>query len=306
MTLLPLSDEEAQAHGLLHPTQELEMMAKMSESERMEFKVRNFAARIQFYMKRRGKCLACGLSKDVCICDELDKLMQHDTIEEQISEHRVPDATVKAPVNIRFIIWMHFKERYRASNTGKLLLKLFPGSKALTYGSSDDYNEFCRILEENKASRDTNRPVLTLLLFPSLDALDASSLAAEGQGQCHQIYKELTYYEQLDIVLLDGTWSQANRIYNKVVSSSAFGADKLLPVKISPTELSRFTCRRQSQKDRISTIEAAAMLLKELQVADGKMLPFPGGRVEKLHDALALLCNAFDKQSGRRRDTNEI
>eukprot|EP00397_Hematodinium_sp_SG-2012_P070280 GEMP01127419.1.p1 GENE.GEMP01127419.1~~GEMP01127419.1.p1 ORF type:complete len:134 (+),score=12.19 GEMP01127419.1:128-529(+) len=45
--------------------------------------------------------------------------------------------------------------------------------------------------------------------------------------------------------------------------------DAVLPhIKLAPTRLSQFSCRRQSRVDRISTAEAAVLLLEELHVAE--------------------------------------
>merc|ERR1712129_603753 len=84
------------------------------------------------------------------------------------------------------------------------------------------------------------------------------------------VHKPLSYYKGIDIVILDGTWKHARKLRRNVRPES-FGKsdhkfDHLIPVKISPTELSRFTCRRQSQVGHISTIEAAAVLINDLQL----------------------------------------
>merc|ERR1712046_73682 len=56
-------------------------------------------------------------------------------------------------------------------------------------------------------------------------------------------------------VVVDGTWRQAKRMHRDL--------EALPHVKLSPCSLSEFHWRRQSQEGRISTVEAAALLLEE-------------------------------------------
>merc|ERR1711971_1216494 len=57
-------------------------------------------------------------------------------------------------------------------------------------------------------------------------------------------------------VLVDGTWRQARRMHRSL--------DTLPHVKLQPRQLSDFHWRRQTREDRISTVEAAALLLEAL------------------------------------------
>lgn len=70
-----------------------------------------------------------------------------------------------------------------------------------------------------------------------------------------------------DVIIVDATWRQAKRLISDVPE----GIDgKPLPhVRLEPKTLSQFACRRQSQIDRISTVEAAVLLLQELEVHEG-------------------------------------
>ncbi len=102
--------------------------------------------------------------------------------------------------------------------------------------------------------------------------------------------------KQLDIILLDGTWSQARKMVKRVFRDRDLHT-KMIPVKISPQGLSQFCLRRQTQEDRISTVEAAGCLLEVLNVFEG-----PESKAEKeicsarftreyLNEALHVLCD---------------
>ncbi|CAD7942224.1 unnamed protein product [Amoebophrya sp. A25] len=337
-------------------------------------------------------------------------------------------------VRPRFLVWMHYKEQFRASNTGKILLQLFPGSQAFINGDPEETRRFKALLEEERSRK-------AILLFPTEDACDAEDLAwsdiffgddcsdveddhwgetssdteastedTKIRGNGERAEKDHQKIEFLNIVLLDGTWNQARKMLKTLfpraktkAKNVAANADKakmniartlthadassaddetnqpghaeekveqvveqavvegieqeqedeqqasgaidstwsaspslgdlLLPVKISPKELSRFGLRRQTQTDRICTLEAAIMLLQsvggeqeeaehEEKSGDGaapavkhdlhhdRNQSDPSGTgthtvtetpVEQicsvLYDALALLCDAMERQS---------
>ncbi len=61
------------------------------------------------------------------------------------------------------------------------------------------------------------------------------------------------------VILVDGTWAQARRMQRKIPAS-------VPRVKLQPDTLSQYLCRRQSRCDRVSTVEAAALLLREMSL----------------------------------------
>jgi len=264
-------------------------------------------------IEESSRCLQCSFTREHCICAGLETLRTAES-----------SCTTFTPFRrVRFLPWMHYKERYRASNTGKLLCKLFAGSRIFVDGLEEDHVDFERWMEENSKSDTT----LTVLLYPSVDAVDGTKLAKEGvpmldvvgtkggglrthsatpetadsssdseegggtdNSSSNAPRRALSSFENLDVVLLDGTWSQARKMRKRVEESGVVA--NMIPVKISPKELSRFSCRRQTQDDHISTLEAAAVLLQELGgSADA------GRSVERMYAALQLLCSAMDRQS---------
>eukprot|EP00397_Hematodinium_sp_SG-2012_P060421 GEMP01078663.1.p1 GENE.GEMP01078663.1~~GEMP01078663.1.p1 ORF type:complete len:196 (+),score=29.70 GEMP01078663.1:487-1074(+) len=148
---------------------------------------------------------------------------------------------------------MHYQERYRASNTGKFLLHFFPGSEIFTHGDPADAARLRDRIRESQRSTNTKVAVL----YPTASSQSPASLVDD------EVSISTTNW---DIILVDGTWRQANRIVRHIPLDAN---DAVLPhIKLAPTRLSQFSCRRQSRVDRISTAEAAVLLLEELHVAE--------------------------------------
>lgn len=281
-------DEARHAAGVLTPHERYDLSQNLPPLERQKMVVESYLSCQKFFNSQSGKCEFCSFTADNCICAKLAEMANHFQPSESPS--------------VRFLCWMHYKERYRASNTGKLLLKLYPGSMILVDGVDADHKAFTEIISQNTASRsmeDNIKPVLTLLLYPSADAVDAKSLILGSQDSAipASLRRPLSSYSRVDVILLDGTWNQAGKMRKRVTDPSlGFGRENVLPVKISPTELSRFSCRRQSEPGHICTIEAAAVLLQEMDLVKAEKDPPAEGI---LYKALALLCGAMDVQSNK-------
>ena len=252
--------------------QERKHLAKtLPKDEKQQMVIKTYFSNTMHHMRDQGKCLDCSFLNENCICQSLENLS---TINNDNAT-----ATTKSP-SIRFLVWMHYKEKYRASNTGKLLLKLFPGSKYFIHALPEDSMEFSNIVTQNASANDT----ITVVLYPSSDAIDAKDLLKEQTTGPLASYKPISQYNHIDIVILDGTWKQARKLRRNCTSLN------LLHVKISPTELSKFCCRRQSRIDHISTVEAAATFLSTLGLFDSNV-------IASMYTGLELLCDAMDKQS---------
>lgn len=215
-------------------------------------------SRVNSDLKERGKCEGCMLQTAYCICSRLKAL-------------RDTTAELGVGARVRFVVWMHWKERKRASNTGKLLESLLPGSEVLMHGVPEDMARF----QELRAAAGGR----VFVLFPSTDALpvDAALAQAEAPSEspAHVTAPALA-------ILIDGTWSQARRM-RKTPELEGIG-----DVALAPTTRSEFHWRRQSVEGRISTLEAAALLLEDM----GEPAAVP----QALRFALAALCDALERQ----------
>jgi DTW domain-containing protein len=81
------------------------------------------------------------------------------------------------------------------------------------------------------------------LLYPSDDALDLETLAPEDRPA--------------HLVVLDGTWAQAHRIYRENPWVAA-----LPKVRLSPTEGSRYRIRAEPRQECLSTLESVVAALR--------------------------------------------
>ena len=173
--------------------------------------------RTEFLLKTQATqniCSSCSFMLKTCICTQIRSLRPEE-------------------VPFQFAVHMHIKERYRSSNTGKLLEKLYD-APVFVDSVDKDMKALAELIEQNKSR--------IIVLFPTEDA---ESLVEISPLPARPLF-----------LIPDGTWRQARRLNRN------FGPD-LPRVKINPTTISQFLCRTQTQPDRVCTAEAVAMLLEE-------------------------------------------
>merc|ERR1712060_787157 len=100
-----------------------------------------------------------------------------------------------------------------------------------------------------------------VVLFPGPDALPAAPAllamdTAVPSGET--LIDDGGVVTPLVVVLIDGTWRQAYRMRKTF--------EGLPTIALAPRERSEFSFRRQTVEGRISTVEAAALLLEDLGV----------------------------------------
>lgn len=118
------------------------------------------------------------------------------------------------------------------------------------------------------------------VVYPSEDAVPLTALfpATGPTGATGESSAQVAEIVPV-AVLIDGTWNQAQRMHKHF--------EAMQHVVVFPTGQSKFHWRRQSQEGRISTVEAAALVLEELgQSGDG----------DALRNALAILMDALGRQ----------
>lgn len=202
---------------------------------------------------KKFHCHTCWFIEAACICSKIKKI--------QFSR------------KIKFLIFMHWKEYFRASNTAKVLLIAAPNSSKLyLFGRKKEEQELI-----HEMSKD---PQHTFLLFPAEDFVTTQQFLHKMELEQKQEKFENFPTEEptITVVVIDGTWGNAAtimRFLNKATKDKKIFLQKL---KLEPTTLSSFT-RTQSSPDRICTIESIVLLLKEL------------GESEELQ---ASLLNGFD------------
>jgi DTW domain-containing protein YfiP len=153
--------------------------------------------------------------------------------------------------NVEFIIYMHNLELYNAGDDAKILLSAAPDRTSLfVFGREGDDERLRKLLLGDNGTGPHN----TLLLFP-----DDTAISAAAAKATHLCYAEDPAGPPLRIMLLDGTWKQVKTML-KHLAKIALSPET--HVKLSPETLSVYA-RKQSQLDRICTIEALALFLQE-------------------------------------------
>lgn len=242
------------------PEQELRLLLERPPEERSSSLALFHAAQLSFKMQVKGKCGSCMFQRQYCICGALAELRR------KAVEYQVGD-------RVRFVVWMHQLERPRASNTGKLLEHVLPGSEVLLHDVPTDTQRLDDLVAMVRGR--------AVVLYPSEDATpaaEAHALMAAPAGEGVQ--------PPLLAVLVDGTWRQAKRMHRVF--------EGLPHVALSHCGSSEFHWRRQSQEGRISTVEAAALLLEELGEAPEGAPALLRRSLQELNTGLERQCH-YDK-----------
>jgi len=162
-------------------------------------------------------CEACWLLKTACVCDNFAALGPPPSLE----GHQV-------------VVYMHYKEYKRASNTGNLATTLL-GAERFLFGIDKEDQNFSENLKDSHFA--------PCVLFPSLDAVDLEE------------WKEsLPSGQPIKLIIVDGTWTQAKRVAKHIPAS-------IPRVKLTPTSISQYKSRKQSSSLRVSSLEALALAL---------------------------------------------
>ena len=169
------------------------------------------------------KCARCRIYRPLCLCGEI----------------------VPLTLKTRVTIYMHWRERLRATNTGWLACLALPNSEIRLRGAREQ--ELCPA----EAAPLKN----AFLLFPSQDAVE---LTPEWLARQHR---------PVTLVVADGSWNQA-----KKVPYRENGLAGVANVKLPVGAPSCYRLRRSPHVQNLSTLEAIARALgviegREVQVS---------------------------------------
>ena len=198
-----------------------------------------------------GKCSKCYLVNSLCICDKVRHIFKG------------------KGTSVQIILYQHFKEYGRPSNTGKLLLiGLENNTELKIFGNIDDENDMI-----NRATSSTP----SFVLSPGENSIPMSSF--------RQIYKQAN--GNVNLILVDSTWNQASAMLKNIPASIQRVHIDELSIK-SP---SQFLSRKQTSDTKTSTIEAFALALQALDDSNDAM-------ISSLYEALRLSVDSLNKQCG--------
>lgn len=183
-------------------------------------------------IKRKPRCPGCGLRPDTCVCA------------------RLPRVRFETPI----VLVQHVREKFKPTNTGKLLARLAEGTTLISCGIREP--AFDPVFLKDPA-------VDWRLIFPREGApvLDRTMRPAPGR--------------RFGFVFLDGSWRSCSHMSRRLAGVSE------LPCLALPTGLPSFwTVRTQHAEAGRSTFEA---VLDALQIVEG------GPSIARLREAFALV-----------------
>jgi DTW domain-containing protein YfiP len=160
----------------------------------------------------------------------------------------------------RVIIYMHHRERHLTTNTARIAQLCLPDCDVRLRGLTYCPIQLEGVFEENRQS---------LLLYPSEDATELSKDYVES------------FKKPLTLVVPDGSWRQASKLYRREEALSAIPR-----VKIPQGALSEYKLRREPKKYGLATFEAIARALGHIE---GKQVQEPLEKVFKKMVKLTLL-----------------
>lgn len=137
---------------------------------------------------------------------------------------------------VKFHLFVHYKEYKRTSNTGILIKKLLPNSGVYISGYEEDRQSLVSDIE--------NKPNVCVL-YPG----DKSINLEAWLDTCTESEKHF--------ILLDSTWNQGRKLLNSLPSN-------IPRVKLVSNSSSLIKCKKQTNKGYFSTLECAALILRQL------------------------------------------
>lgn len=188
-------------------------------------------------------CPNCELLDYICLCQSIKPLH----------------------LQTRIQLIIHTQDRFKLTNTGKLVAKQFTSARIHEYGRRDQLplNPQEVILEDSE----------NLLLFPSE--------AAE------ELKPELLHSlsRPVNLIVLDGTWQQARRMSRRIQALR-----DLRRVKLSAGPASAYQLRRQRRELGVCTAEAVARAIRVLE---------PGPAADSLEELFNLMVERVLYTKGR-------
>jgi DTW domain-containing protein YfiP len=159
-----------------------------------------------------NKCPRCRIYRPLCLCGDIVPLM----------------------LDTRVTIYMHQRERFRATNTGWLACLALPNSEIRLRGMREQH------LRPAEATPLKN----PILLYPSPDAMELTPEWLARQPR------------PMTLVVADGSWNQAKKVPSRETDLAG-----IPNVKLPVGAPSSYRLRRSSRAGNVSTLEAIARAL---------------------------------------------
>jgi len=224
--------------------------------------------------QNKNKCQRCWLLPNLCICDQCPPLESkskpfHSNI------HRI------------FVV-MHHQEVCLTVDTAKLILSSFPETARLVVsGIGPDHQETMKEMMQAMQQEQSNHKCLVLFPTPDAKVFDDCFLLQDRNHRLLLRHDEETpesaEQDRWDLIVIDGTWSQARKLCDRYIPTEANGGPRR--VKLSDRDVDSIGQRntiidssdhdarvergRQLRKHpiqwrEISTLEALRLLLRDI------------------------------------------
>lgn len=181
-------------------------------------------------MRKRAYCTHCEYPLVTCVCSAIELM----------------------PVSSRIIILQHPSEVGHAKGTVRLIRLVIPTVEVFVGESAQDFTE-CR---ESITSSEGN----VYLLYPE-NSEESELTLTQGCNQSRST-SELSEL-QATLVLIDGTWRKAKKIL--ALNEWLHDMPKLT---IKPQQTSQYYIRSSNIENGLSTIEALAIALQQIEITD--------------------------------------
>ncbi len=292
-------------------------------------------------LHKNNDCPTCWLQAKHCICNEVQPIDGSNSNSNSNNDDLIP-----SNVNRLFMI-MHHKEIGLVVDTAKVLLNSMPSKARLVVsGIGEEYQDSMDELLDAMKQKDRR----CIVLFPTDDArtfeelilVDSDSASREKKN--HQATNDTSRYsdsdtsvkgdgkmEMFDVIVMDGTWSQARKIHSRYIPLEKDGgpprvclSQESLDILGSPIleeEMHTINGTQRGGSGRqlrrhpikwkeVSTLEATRLLLRDMLSLTGEGEIKRNNEGKACHDILSeyqqMSDSAAVKQLGppRRKDLN--
>ncbi|OLQ88371.1 DTW domain-containing protein [Vibrio panuliri] len=169
------------------------------------------------------RCQYCQVAANNCICDYQPQIESDVAVMLIVSENEV----------------------FKPSNTGRLILDTIQEGYAFQWNRTDPDPKMLALLQDPSYQ--------PLLVFPA-------DYVENKQRVVHQPLNQFCDNKKPLIILLDGSWREARRMFRK----SPY-LDNLPVVSIHPQAISQYMMRKSDNEQHLATAEVAIMVLQQLE-----------------------------------------
>ena len=148
------------------------------------------------------------------------------------------------PTNIRFTIVMHHREYHLTSNTGRLAKNTLPNCEIVLRGIEGQEIDWTKIINNDEQ---------TYLLYPSPKSFEATKINMASPQK-----------EKIHIIVPDGSWRQASKVYKREKALANIPCIKL-PER---NYRSNYFLRKSPKENYLCTYEAMSKVVEEIESCD--------------------------------------